>query len=163
MSVLIVVSSSGNNLKLAETFKSKLLELGSPSTILDLANMNLPLYSTQIEENVSNPLDKNILESLINAEKFIFIAPEYNGSTPPSFSNFLAWASRSSKDWRQIFNGKTAAIATHSGGGGSHVLMHMRMQLSFIGMNVLGREILTSYQKPLNDDSLSDVCQRLIC
>ena len=55
-----------------------------------------------------------------------------------------------------------AVVATHSGGGGSHVLMHMRMQLSFIGMNVVGREILTNYNKPVNSESLTAVVDQLL-
>jgi len=162
MSVTIITASSGSNLKLAESFQQKFVEHNVESTIVDLASMNLPLYSSQIEEEIKNPLNPELIDLLESTSKYVFVAPEYNGATPPSFQNFLAWASRSSKEWRGYFNGKQAAIATHSGGGGSHVLMHMRMQLSFVGMNVLGREILTSYQKPLNPESLEDVCQRLV-
>lgn len=162
MSVTIITASSGSNLKLAETFQHKFMEYNVESTIVDLASMELPLYCSKSEENLSNPLNPTLLDLLDKSSKFVFIAPEYNGATPPSFQNFLAWVSRSSKDWRRYFNGKQAAIATHSGGGGTHVLMHMRMQLSFVGMNVMGREILTSYQKPLNLESLEDVCKRLV-
>ena len=69
-----------------------------------------------------------------------FVAPEYNGNVPPSFANFLAFCSKSSKDWRELFNTKKAVVA-HSGGGGAHVLMHMRMQLSFIGMMLSGAKL----------------------
>ena len=162
MSVVIITASSGNNLKLAESFQNKFVEYNVESTIVDLADIDLPLYSTQAEEKIKNPLHQELLDLLDSSTKFVFVSPEYNGSTPPSFQNFLAWASRSSKEWRRYFNGKQAVIATHSGGGGSHVLMHMRLQLSFIGMNVLGREILTSYQKELNPESLQDVCQQLV-
>ena len=162
MSVVIITASSGSNLELAKSFQNKFVEYNVESTIVDLAEMDLPIYSSQAEEKIKNPLHQELLELLDSSTKYVFVAPEYNGATPPSFQNFLAWSSRSSKEWRKYFNGKQAVIATHSGGGGSHVLMHMRMQLSFIGMNVLGREILTSYQKPLNSESLQDVCQRLV-
>ena len=162
MSVVIIAASSGSNLALAKSFQEKFVEYNVSSTIVDLAEINLPIYSTQVEEKIKNPLNPELIELSDSSTKYVFVAPEYNGSTPPSFQNFLAWASRSSKDWRSYFNSKQALIATHSGGGGSHVLMHMRMQLSFIGMNVLGREILTSYKKPLNPESLEDVCQRLV-
>ena len=162
MTISIITASSGNNLELAKSFQNKFNELNIQSTIFDLVDLNLPIYSTQLETNLENPLKTEFLTQLDQSKWFVFVAPEYNGSTPPSFQNFLAWTSRSSKDWRKIFNNKPAIIATHSGGGGSHVLMHMRLQLSFIGMNVLGREILTSYQKPLNMDSLHDVCEKLI-
>jgi NAD(P)H-dependent FMN reductase len=92
----------------------------------------------------------------------IFISPEYNGSTPPVFTNSLAWVSRTGKEWRGIFNRKTAVIATHSGSGGAHVLMSMRLQLSYLGMNVLGRQILTHYTKELNQETLMDILDQLI-
>jgi len=162
MSVAIITASSGSNLELAKSFQEKFVEYNVESTIVDLAAIDLPIYSTQVEDKISNPLNQGLLDLLNSSTKYVFIAPEYNGATPPSFQNFLAWASRSSKEWRNYFNGKQAVIATHSGGGGAHVLMHMRLQLSFIGMNVIGREILTSYKKPLNPESLEDVCQRLV-
>jgi len=104
----------------------------------------------------------NALTVLKSANSMVFVAPEYNGNVPPSFTNFLAFCSRSSKDWRELFNTKKAIVATHSGGGGAHVLMHMRMQLSFIGMNVVGREILTNYNKPVTPESLTAVVDQLL-
>ena len=69
--------------------------------------------------------------------------------------------SRSGEDWRDVFNGKSALIATHSGGGGAHVLMAMRHQLSYVGMNVLGRQLLTNYGKQLNDESAIECIKML--
>src|SRR5690606_11839029 len=96
------------------------------------------------------------------AHGFVFIAPEYNGSTPPVFNNFLAWLSRSSKEWRYFLNGKPAALATFSGGGGFNVLLAMRTQLAFIGMNVLGRQVLTHSNKALDDKTLESVTNELL-
>jgi hypothetical protein len=52
-------------------------------------------------------------------------------------------------------------IATHSGGGGSHVLMNMRIQLSLLGVNVMGRQILTHKTKDLNHESMVAVLEQL--
>ena len=163
MDVLIFTSTSGNNLKLANSFKERLRERSVDAEIVNLEDLNLPLYHSN-EEGLKL-LPKSFLtlqDKMKTVDRMVFIAPEYNGSVPPNFNNFLAWCSVSNKDWREFFNGKKAVVATHSGGGGAHVLMHMRMQLSFIGMNVVGREILTNYKKPLNPDSGEAVITQLL-
>ena len=163
MSVIIFTASSGNNLSLALKFKEALDNKSVSSEVINLEGLHLPLYSSDEKTKESLPENFNkIQDKLKKVNKMIFVAPEYNGSVPPNFNNFLAWCSVLSDDWRLFFNGKKAIIATHSGGGGAHVLMHMRMQLSFVGMDVIGREILTNYKKPLNHDSLKAVIDQLI-
>lgn len=161
--ILILVASENNNLKLAESFRDEFEKLEKKPNLINLVDLELPLYSTRAEKD-HNPekVLMNVLPEIEKAKGIVFIAPEYNGSVPPVFTNFLAWLSRSSKNWRKHLNGKVAAIATFSGGGGTHVLVHMRLQLSFIGMNVLGREILTHFKKPLNEESLTDICQEFV-
>ena len=61
----------------------------------------------------------------------------------------------------EAFNDKVTVVGTHSGGGGHQVLSHMQDQLSYVGCNVIGRKILTSYAKELNLESLDDVLNRL--
>lgn len=163
MRILIFTSTSGNNLKLANTFYNLLAKRSVDSEIINLEDLNLPLYHSD-EKDLKFLPDSflKLQEKMKNVERMIFIAPEYNGSVPPNFNNFLAWCSVSSEDWRDFFNGKKVVIATHSGGGGAHVLMHMRMQLSFIGMNVIGREVLSNYKKPLNLDSGEAVISQLL-
>jgi NAD(P)H-dependent FMN reductase len=78
-------------------------------------------------------------------------------------SNAIAWISRAGgEDWRNAFNGKYAAVATHSGGGGQKVLSAMRSQLQHLGTTVLARELLTHYQKALNPDSAKAVLEQLL-
>ena len=163
MNVLIFTSTSGNNLKLANSFKDHLSGRTVGTEIVNLEELNLPLYHSNEKDLKLLPESFSTLqEKMKSVDRMVFIAPEYNGSVPPNFNNFLAWCSVSSKDWREFFNGKKAVVATHSGGGGAHVLMHMRMQLSFIGMNIVGREILTNYKKPVNSESLTAVVDQLV-
>ena len=90
-----------------------------------------------------------------------FVAPEYNGSIPPTLSNAIAWLSTQTDDFRALFTLKPTAIATHSGGGGHKVLVAMRLQLSHLGATVLGREIVTNRKKPLNEASARALLQQL--
>lgn len=163
MNICIITASEIKNLELAHSFRTGLEGVGAQVSLVNLVDMNLPLYSSRTEKDYKGEeLLKDVLEDISNSKGMIFIAPEYNGSTPPVFNNFLAWLSRSSKHWRDHLNGKPAAIATYSGGGGFNVLMVMRAQLAFIGMNVLGRQILTHANKALDPATLSAVCNELL-
>lgn len=161
--IVIFSASEVKNLELAESFKKCLEHQNVETTIINLVDLELPLYSSRTESLYKGEeLLSKQLPVISQAQAFIFIAPEYNGSTPPVFNNFLAWLSRSSKDWREYLNGKPAAIATFSGGGGFNVLLAMRTQLSFVGMNVLGRQILTHSNKALDEKSLLTITQELV-
>lgn len=161
--VVIVVASTVKNLELARKFEEKLSSLDAEVTVINLVELDLPLYTSVSDTKFSAiELLKDHLPVLEKSKGLVFIAPEYNGSTPPVLPNFLAWLSRSSKEWRNHLNGKHAAIATYSAGTGLHVLAAMRAQLAFIGMNVLGRQIVTSGQKALDENSLLAVCSELL-
>ncbi len=162
MKICILAFSEGKNLDLARKFEASLKDLGVSTSLLDLVSIDLPIYTTK-NEKLYNPAELvNPFKELITADGFVFIAPEYNGGPPPSFSNFLSWVSRSTKEWREAFNSRPAAIATHSAGGGLSVLTIMRLQLAYIGLNVLGRQIHTTLQKNLDQASLTEVCRQLI-
>ena len=89
-------------------------------------------------------------------------APEYNGSIPPIISNFIAWLSISGDDFRNLFNGQPIAIATFSGGIGLELLTSLRIQLVHLGSQVLGRQLLSSYSKPIDTKTIEDIIQRLL-
>jgi NAD(P)H-dependent FMN reductase len=161
--IVVFTASEVKNLELAEKFKTTLENMDCLVTVINLVELDLPLYSSRSDKQFQGAeLLKNQLPYIEKAQGFVFIAPEYNGSTPPVFNNFLAWLSRSSSDWRQYLNGKPAALATFSGGGGVNVLMAMRGQLAFVGMNVLGRQILTHSAKALDEKSLEKISCELV-
>ncbi len=81
---------------------------------------------------------------------------------PPVLNNAMAWTSRSTKDWRDAFNEKAVGLATHSGGGGTKGLQAMRMMFQHLGANVIAREILTTYEKPLNEETANNMIIQLI-
>lgn len=161
MSISILVSSQGKNMELAQKFLDYLNELEEKAEIIDLVALELPLYSSLTEGSLPNKA-RELTDKLIDSKGMVFVAPEYNGLIPPALNNAIAWVSRSGDDWREAFNGKSAVIATHSGGGGAHVLIAMRQQLSYIGMNVMGRQIITNYGKELNPDSMKSVIDQLV-
>jgi chromate reductase, NAD(P)H dehydrogenase (quinone) len=121
------------------------------------------LYSTKEEEKNGVPVQaKELASKILNLKAFIIIAPEYNGVMPPVLNNAMAWTSRSTKDWRDAFNEKTVGLATHSGGSGTKGLQAMRMMFQHLGANVIAREILTTYEKPLNEETANNMIIQLI-
>lgn len=161
--IVVLAASNNNNLKLAKEVEAELKTQGAQAELVDLTSIDLPVYTPRLEENGAPKEILKYVTMLTEAEGLAVVAPEYNGGIPPVLTNFIAWISRSgNEDWRQCFNGKKAIIGTHSGSGGLHLLMGLRMQLSYIGVNVIGRQLHTHYKKELNKESLSSVVAQLL-
>ncbi len=158
----ILVASSNNNLKLGQRLAEIASELNVETEVINLVDLNLPLYSTVEEEKNGLPeIVKELTNKILSLKAFIIVAPEYNGVMPPVLNNAMAWTSRATKDWRDAFNEKSLGLATHSGGGGAKGLQAMRIQFQHLGANILAREILTTYEKPLNEDTARNMIEQL--
>jgi len=164
MTKITVITASGlKNLELAQKFEEQLKAFDAEVYLLNLMSLDLPLYTSESDaKHDAKQLLGPWFDVLHSTNGFVFLAPEYNGGIPPVFTNFLAWVSRSSKDWRECFNGKCGVIGTYSGGGSGYILTAMRMQLSYLGMNILGRQFLTHASKPLDEKAMLVVCQQLV-
>ena len=159
----ILVASAGNNRKLGEKLEEIAKAEGVETTVINLVDLDLPLYSTVEEEKNGLPeTAKDLAEKILSLKAFIIVAPEYNGVMPPVLNNAMAWTSRSTDSWRDAFNEKIIGLATHSGGGGEKGLQAMRIMYQHLGANILAREILTTYQKPLNDDNAKKMIEQLV-
>jgi len=159
----ILVASAGNNRKLGSRLQELATSLNVETQIINLVDLNLPLYSTVEEERSGIPdTAKDLAEQILALNAFIIIAPEYNGVMPPVLNNAMAWTSRSTDSWRDAFNDKIVGLATHSGGGGAKGLQAMRIMYQHLGANILARELLTTYEKPLNEDSAKKMIEQLI-
>ncbi len=158
----ILVASANNNVKLAQKLSDIAKDLNVENEIINLVDLNLPLYSTVEEEKNGLPQNaKELANKILGLKAFIVVAPEYNGVMPPVLNNAMAWTSRSTEDWRDAFNEKVVGLATHSGGGGQKGLQAMRIQFQHLGANILARELLTTYEKPLNEDSAKNMILQL--
>ena len=159
--LLIISTTTGNNLVLA----NKLDDICSnniDSEIINLEEYDIPLY-TPIQEKKCIPVQiESIIEKFIDSSGFIICAPEYNGSIPPILTSAIAWLSVAAKDWRLVFNGKVALIATHSGGGGTNLIQSLRVQLNHLGTIVMPRTIIVNSNTPYNEKSSQAKIQQLI-
>ncbi|MCT4640999.1 MAG: NAD(P)H-dependent oxidoreductase [Bacteriovoracaceae bacterium] len=161
MKLLVISATSGKNLDLANLIGDLAKKMSHHVEIIDLVSLNLPLYSEQEESRGISQNAFVLKDKIINANAVIFLAAEYNGLIPPSLNNAIAWISRTAENWREAFNGKVGAIGTHSGSGGVRALEAMRGQLSYIGMNILGRCIHTHFQKAASVKTIESVIKQL--
>jgi len=160
--IIIISASCGKNLELSQKFLEKSSEMKISSEILDLTTLDIPLFNPRIHSSENIPVKiLKIKEKLFATEKWIICAPEYNGSIPPILTNFIAWLSISGDDFRDLFNGQPIAIATFSGGVGLELLTSLRIQLVHLGSQVLGRQLFSSFSKPIDSKTIEDIIQRL--
>jgi NAD(P)H-dependent FMN reductase len=159
----ILVASATNNRKLGEILQKLAQEQNVEAEVINLVDLSLPLYSTVEEERNGLPqAAKDLAEAILALKAFIIVAPEYNGVMPPVLNNAMAWTSRSTNSWRDAFNEKIVGLATHSGGGGEKGLQAMRIMYQHLGANILARELLTTYEKPLNEERAKKMIAQLV-
>ena len=160
--LLVIAASNGENLKLAQRFASQASTLGHNADVLDLTTVDLPLFTPRRQEQGSPDAVAALEQQLMGAPRWVICAPEYNGSIPPSLTNAIAWLSVQGNDFRALFNGRPVAMATFSGGGGMELLLSLRIQLTHLGAQVVGRQLLSNHAKPPQDESINDLLQRLL-
>jgi len=158
---LMITATSGTNLELAERFADVAREKGHDAEVVDLATMELPMFTMARSNSDEAPDVSGLTEQMDRADAWIVLAPEYNGSMPPTLNNALAWLSRDWKNFRSLCTGRKVGLATHSGGGGQHVIMAMRQQFSFIGADVIGRSCVSGRNKEANPETIEAMIDNL--
>lgn len=161
--LIVIAASSGNNLNLANRFSEQAGIMGHEVEILDLCSLELPMYTPNAEKKLGKLEEiQSIAKRFSNSDGWIICAPEYNGSLPPVLNNLIAWLSIQDDDFRNCFNGRKVALATHSGGGGAHVIMAMRMQFSYLGCNVVGRSLNSNKNKAANPETIKLLIEEIV-
>jgi NAD(P)H-dependent FMN reductase len=159
---LIMTATSGTNRELADTFAATATEKGHDSEVVDLAEMDLPMFTLARSKDPDQVPDISaLISTMIESDAWIIIAPEYNGSMPPTLNNAVAWMSMDWKNFRDMCTGKPVGLATHSGGGGAHVIIAMRQQFSYIGADVIGRACLSGRDKDANPETIEAMIDNL--
>jgi len=159
----IIVASVNKNMELAHNIQEVVTELGAKSEIVNLVTLHFPMYTSIIEDEKGIPKEVQELATRLQTfDAFIVVSPEYNGSMPPVLNNAIAWVSRVGDDFRAIFNQKFVALATYSGGGGMRGNDAVRAMFSYVGANVLSREIINNYSKPYKKETVVSVVKELI-
>ena len=159
--VLVISASNGENLKLAQRFVETAGTMGQSANLLDLTTIDLPLFTPRAQTQGTPEAIAPLEAQLMASPRWVICAPEYNGSIPPCLTNAIAWLSVQGDDFRALFNGRPIVIATFSGGGGMELLLSLRIQLTHLGAEVVGRQLLSNHAKPAKDESIQDLLQRL--
>ena len=160
--LVFVHASDGNNAVLAKSVGQQATSMGHTVDYVSLNAYDFPVYTVATEKKTATlPGLQDLQDRLEAGDSWFVFAPEYNGSYPPVLSNAIAWLSREGEDFRRIFRGRTVALGTHSGGGGQHVIMAMRMQFSFLGCNVVGRSLVTNSKKSANPETVDAILQSM--
>jgi chromate reductase len=161
--ILVLAASSGKNLELAHRFQESFEKGGMDAKIVDLTTLQWPVYIPALDGDPEKAPDTTELSNLIlHSKALVVCAPEYNGVMPPALNNTIAWLSVESDDFRRLFNNRTVLLASHSGGGGSHCLMAMRHQFSFLGSNVIGRTMNLNKSKSFSQETMDDLVSRVL-
>ena len=160
--LLVLTASNGENLQLAQRFVDCAEQQQRRAELLDLTRVELPLFNPRTK-TADAPSSLRALEhQLQRSPRWVICAPEYNGSIPPVLSNAIAWLSVQGDDFRTLFNGRPVAIATVSGSGGMELLLSLRIQLTHLGAQVVGRQLLSNRNKPAEDVTIGDLMNRLL-
>ncbi|DAC27685.1 MAG TPA: NADPH-dependent oxidoreductase, partial [Candidatus Poseidoniales archaeon] len=114
----MITATSGTNLELAERFAGVAREKGHDADVVDLVEMELPMFTVARSSDPEQTVDvSELTQQMIEADAWIVVAPEYNGSMPPTLNNAIAWLSGDWQNFRTMCTGKPVGLATHSGGG----------------------------------------------
>jgi len=160
--IVIIVASSGMNLELAQKFVEQAKSQSLQTELIELEKMDWPMYSSSREQNGIKPKEIDlVITQLKQADNWLIVSPEYNGSIPPSLTNMVAWISRHDENFREYFTGKTVALATHSGGTGQNVIAAMKTQFTYLGSNVIDSELTSSYSKSAQQEDIDSIIEAL--
>lgn len=156
--VLIFVASLNENMNLANMIKDKLENKNVNSKIINLVDLNLPMYDTLKQEKNGIPqVVIDLAKQMEESTAYIFVSPEYNYGVPPVLVNMIAWISRIGDNFRALFTLKKIQLATHSGSNGQDLLNTLRSQFTRLGAIVMPREIIATYEKKCKVDSLERI------
>jgi NAD(P)H-dependent FMN reductase len=119
---------------------------GAQVTLIDLRDLNLPLFDADLEAQVKVPEGARRLKDLMRSHHgFIISSPEHNSSISAALKNAIDWASRAEPGHPELecFTDKTAALLSISPGvlGGLRGLMTLRSILANIGTFVIPKQL----------------------
>jgi chromate reductase len=149
----LIVSSTNrpnsNTYKLAKYYQKKLAEKGLTTDFLSLTDLPETLISSDLYGSRSEAFQK-IQDQITNAQKFLFVIPEYNGSFP-GILKLLIDACK----FPDSFNDKKAALVGHSTGkyGNIRGIEHFTGICNYINLNVLPLKIhIPTIHQELNEN-----------
>lgn len=117
---------------------------GADTTLLELADYEMPLYHGDLEAREGLPHAARQLKRVFTEHDALFIvSPENNASVSSLLKNTIDWLSRAAPGDPDPFAGKIAAVAAASTGmfGGVRGLVHLRAICQTLGVTVLAQQV----------------------
>ncbi|MCS7017555.1 MAG: NADPH-dependent FMN reductase [Cytophagales bacterium] len=126
-------------LQIAQIYQQLVESHGTPTQILDLSQLPHDFAFSALYENGNrNAAFTAFHQQAADAEKLVFIIPEYNGSFPGVLKTFLDGMPYPSP-WK---NRKAALVGISSGPqGGAPALSHFTDILHYLGIHVLAHRV----------------------
>ena len=151
------------NKKLIRVAAASAREAGGDVTLIDLRDLQMPLYDGDLEAREGIPQNAMKLKELMLAHRgFLISTGEYNSSITGVLKNAIDWASRTAPGEAELacFKDKVAGLVSASPGmlGGLRALFHVRQILGNIGVLVIPEQLaLGRAHEAFNEDgSLKD-------
>ncbi|RLD20559.1 MAG: NADPH-dependent FMN reductase [Bacteroidetes bacterium] len=157
MEKFVIISGTNRDEALSPTVASSYAQLakkaGIEAEIIDLRDLPHDFTISALYDKAGkHPEFNKLREKMTEANKFIFIVPEYNGSFPGVLKAFI-----DGLDFPETFTGKKAAMVGISAGmlGSSHAMSHLTDILNYCGTHVLARKPrFTQISRYLEDGKL---------
>lgn len=158
MKKILIISGTNRNEALSPTvasiYSGLCNEAGVSSEIIDLRDLPSDFTTTALYDQSGKHDEFNLLRTKMKeANKFVFIIPEYNGSFPGVLKAFI-----DGLEFPGTFTGKKAALIGVSAGmlGSSHAMSHFTDILNYCGTHVLARKPrLTQISNHLEDGNIT--------
>lgn len=143
------------SLQIANQYMEMLTEKKCEVSLVDLNSLPDDFTSTALYDQAGKNDDFNVMRNTMsNAEKFIFIVPEYNGSFPGVLKAFI-----DGLKFPQTFKDKKAALVGLSSGvqGGGLAVSHLTDILNYCGTHVLALKLkLSRIEHNMTNGKVSD-------
>ena len=147
MNNILIIGASNSATSINRTLASYVgsLMADCKTTVLDLNDYEMPIYSPQREEadGIPNAAPK-FIEQIEATDGIIISLAEHNGSYSSAFKNIFDWSTRQKQ---KLWSGKPMLLLSTSPGGrgGSTVLEAAKQSFPHLGANIVASFSLPSY------------------
>jgi chromate reductase len=145
-------SSTSINHTLLEVLKKENSDMNIE--ILDIRNLDVPIYNVDIEKESGAPEALVELVSKIKSfDALIISIPEHNGLPPAFFKNIIDWCSRIDNQF--LGNSQTILLSTSPGSkGGANNLAKLEPLFKYWGAEITGKYSVPFFNEVVNKDTL---------
>ncbi len=162
---ILIISSTNRpdavSRTVANIYQSVLAELDQKSHIIDLQELPADFIGSALYANSGKNEDFNpIRQKMLEAKKYVFIIPEYNGSFPGVLKTFVDGLA-----FPDTFPNKKAALVGIAAGtqGANLAMSHFTDILNYCGTHVLAtKPRFTKISEHLEEEQLSKDYQNLL-